>query len=166
MRAAGVLVALLVGCELTSNLAPLKDGQCPSGKKGCPINGTWTCVDETSTDTSCAEATCLSCVERLDHTKTAACDPAGLCVVGSCDDGWAPCSVDRLAGCDTNVWTDAKNCGVCGHICPDAQNAVPLCFPPGNCEPLCMNGWIDCDGKYENGCECGPNKGCVSGVCM
>jgi hypothetical protein len=172
MRAAAVtfavlaLVLVLGACELTSNLAPLKDGQCPSGKKGCPINGTWSCVDETSTDTSCSESTCLSCTERLDHTKTTACDPNGLCVVGSCDDGWAPCSGDRLLGCDTNIWTDSKNCGVCGYGCPAVNNGIPLCFPPGVCKPLCMNGYSDCDGKYYNGCECGPPKRCVSGVCM
>jgi hypothetical protein len=161
-----VVVGLLVGCELTSDLGALKDGQCSAGKKGCSINGTWTCVDETSADTSCGEKTCLSCIERLDNTKTAACDPTGLCVVGTCADGWAPCSGQRLLGCDTNIWTDAMNCGTCGKMCMNVPNSTPICTPPGNCAPLCLPGFVDCDGKYFNGCECGPNKACVDQGCM
>jgi hypothetical protein len=179
------VVVLLTRCEFTNDLSPLKNGQCPSGKKACVVDGGNACVDKTDPETSCQEQTCLPCSARLYHVKDAICDPNAGCVISTCEDGWAHCTMDRLSGCETNVGTDRMNCGSCGNVCNDTvTNAVPVCTPPGNCTLLCKHGFHDCDGLYSDGCEvsdamlmvdpkncgqcgvrCAAGMQCVAGAC-
>jgi hypothetical protein len=182
-----LFVALPVACELTTDLSPLDDGQCAAGSKACTNReGTTQCVGETDPGTSCGERTCLPCTARLDHVKTAICDAAGLCQYGTCKDGYAHCTTNRLDGCETYVYTDINHCGDCTRVCQTVPQATPLCNPPGNCVLLCKRGYFDCNGIYDDGCEesaakllidsnncgtCGtkcvlPTAKCAGGVCM
>jgi len=48
--------------------------------------------------------------------------------------------------------TDIANCGKCFNLCNE-DNAAPSCVA-GACKYTCENGWVDADGKPDNGCEC------------
>ena len=53
-----------------------------------------------------------------------------------------------------DIRTDSANCGACGQACAAPwQNSAPTCRPGGICEFNCEPGWINCDGRIENGCE-------------
>lgn len=53
-----------------------------------------------------------------------------------------------------DIRTDSANCGACGRACPAPwENSAPTCRPGGICEFNCAPGWINCDGRIENGCE-------------
>jgi hypothetical protein len=90
-----------------------------------------------------------------------------MCGIAACDAFFGDC--DRLApGCETDLRTDATNCGVCGNACPNGAvcvNAGCTCAPCNlpNAKAQCVNfqcvvggcnpGFGDCDGVAGNGCE-------------
>ena len=118
---------------------------------------------------------CASTCGDVEH-GTAACQ-VGMCVIISCEPGYADCDGDR-GGCETSTRTPV-NCGACGVACGDLPNAVASC-ESGSCEVAdCHAGFNDCDDVPDNGCEtpidtltdcgacgvpCGKN-GCAGGVC-
>jgi hypothetical protein len=67
----------------------------------------------------------------------------------------AGCNVDMANPCPgKNLQDDPMNCGACGHNCATAHVALANCAS-GQCAILsCATGWIDYDGKPDNGCEC------------
>ena len=73
-------------------------------------------------------------------------DIAGLCLPG-----YENCVVDAGDGCETNIGTDAANCGHCGTTCKIAH-AVNGCS--GSCYiKACNFGWGDCNDDPVDGCE-------------
>ena len=67
--------------------------------------------------------------------------------------GYACCG-----GTYVNLTTDERNCGVCGHVCPTTPlpNATVQCANGSEglgCYYYCHDGWQDCDGVWQNGCE-------------
>jgi hypothetical protein len=57
-----------------------------------------------------------------------------------------------------DVQTDPRNCGTCNHVCA-IPNAVPACAA-GQCAiRACKTGFVDLDGRLDNGCEyaCTPD---------
>src|SRR5512133_595692 len=76
---------------------------------------------------------------------------AGKCTP-SCLTGYGDCDGVPANGCETNVLTDLANCGVCGGAC-SLPNATATCSA-GKCSVVsCANGWYDCNGVAEDGCE-------------
>jgi hypothetical protein len=74
----------------------------------------------------------------------------------SCPDGLSNCDGDpetgSEAGCETNIRTSADHCGECGAAC-DLPNADAECSG-GRCRIMgCEEGFEDCDGDVDNGCE-------------
>lgn len=84
--------------------------------------------------------------------------------------------------CGMGIDVDINNCGTCGNVCAPVPNGEISCN--GTCGiAACTNGYSDCDGFYENGCEvaimedethcgsCGTvcaafaGEACVDGVC-
>lgn len=90
-------------------------------------------------------------------TCGAACEPglnakaacfAGKCAL-RCSPGYADCDGISSNGCETNVSTDALNCGSCGHACGPHEACTS-----GACSVLvCPAHYADCDGDTANGCE-------------
>ena len=81
----------------------------------------------------------------------------GKCVVVGCDDGWDNCDASARdggysTGCETNLLSDAENCGGCGERCDTVANGTGTC-QSGSCALDCATGFEDCDGKVGNGCE-------------
>ena len=73
----------------------------------------------------------------------------GECNFEVCIAGRAECDGKLLTGCETDITSDASNCGGCGIMCP----AGVLCVD-GRCDPKgCTSGTGDCDGNALNGCE-------------
>jgi hypothetical protein len=80
---------------------------------------------------------------------TPGCDADGCSI--ACDEGFGDCDARVSTGCETPLAEDAANCGACGATCKN-ENGATTCHE-GKCVPLCATGYLDCDGKPENGCE-------------
>jgi hypothetical protein len=148
---------------------------------GCELDCTWTCTaaaDDCAPDRHCEDAThtcepgcrsddgCASptplcdveahaCVECVDDASCGAgfvCSADHECVAG-CSES-RPCA-DPLLCCDggcIDTGTSLAHCGACGSPCAPAH-ATPECAG-GVCTILsCDEGWDDCDGLADDGCE-------------
>ncbi len=88
---------------------------------------------------------------------TPGCDAELGCIVAGCDDGWDNCNSGTpdggyADGCEVNTLESADDCGACGNACT-VENGSGQCVN-GNCAvDGCGDGFGDCDGDYENGCE-------------
>lgn len=124
---------------------PVPDGGCPPDSKECAA----TCVPLTDPQTGCAASGCDPCA--FDHA-TSLC-VGGACALGSCDGAWDSCDSDPVNGCETDLATDASNCGSCDHVCSLPQANVG-CQSSG-CQFLsCVGDYRDCDNDLQtNGCE-------------
>lgn len=79
-----------------------------------------------------------------------------VCVVTSCNGGWANCNQNDVDGCETNINSGNKaNCGACGKACNET-NASATCIG-GTCVLACAAGWGNCDNNPDNGCETNLN---------
>jgi 6-phosphogluconolactonase (cycloisomerase 2 family) len=84
----------------------------------------------------------------------------GQCLGGTsslpvtCPQGHADCDGIRGNGCETDLESDANNCGRCGVACGAAAHVNAASCATGACTvAYCAPGWADCDAKFENGCE-------------
>ena len=114
-------------------------------------------------DTGCGTVSCGSCTQPdtcVDHQCTCACTlphattscSGSDCAIATCESGWENCDGLAPNGCETNVGAELANCGGCGTACAMA-NAVAVCSA-GTCQIVtCADGFQDCDGNAENGCE-------------
>lgn len=114
-----------------------------------------------------------------------------MCATAECPAGTTTCATSR-ARCDVDVTTDRDNCGECGAACPPDQHRDPWDWQIGpnlevafacvasRCVMRCQDGFGDCDGIPDNGCEvaltspancgacgvvCAPGEPCVDGKC-
>ncbi len=113
--------------------------------------------------------------DNFDRVLRCGCSQGTYCD----DDGFGECR-------DLN--SDIDNCGACKNACPQFdtsgsafQTGKATC-KGGICGYACIDGWDDCDGLNENGCEanvrtsgdhcgrcgnpCLPGQPCVDGVCL
>ena len=73
------------------------------------------------------------------------------CLMGPCIDGFDNCDGYTFNGCEIPT-TTTNHCGSCGNICGLIANGVPSCHN-GECKPVCLENFDDCNGIYEDGCE-------------
>ncbi|HQP36172.1 MAG TPA: hypothetical protein PLI95_13380 [Polyangiaceae bacterium] len=81
---------------------------------------------------------------------------AGVCST-SCAPGTGDCNGSPADGCETNLASAPEHCGGCGLSClvPNTQSSCVA----GKCVVAsCLNGWEDCDGKADTGCEALPSS--------
>ena len=93
------------------------------------------------------------------------------CGNACCPTGTACCNRGTSAAFCTDIFTDAKNCGDCGHACP----ANALC---DNAKCVCLSDTVPCgdqcidpqtDDTHCGGCPgvaCGPGWECCGGQCI
>lgn len=114
-----------------------------------------------------------------------------MCATAECPAGTTTCATSR-ARCDVDLTSDRDNCGECGAACPPDQHRDPWDWGTGpnlevafacvdsRCVMRCQDGFADCDGIPDNGCEvdltsptncgacgvaCAPGQPCADGKC-
>jgi hypothetical protein len=134
---------------------------CASGWTDCNGQPTDGCETNTLTDA----AHCGACGTVCSGANaTMAC--AGGCYLAGCAFGWADCNDSPTDGCEQNVASDVAHCGGCGNACPARPQASSQCFEGICLLESCADGWADCDGAVENGCEAAVGKDLMNcGVC-
>jgi hypothetical protein len=173
------LTTFVAACELTNDLSPLKDGQCPSGEKACFVDGNEQCVSTSDPKTGCNAQSCLSCDVRMANAVTT-CSATDTCTIAACKAGYINCNQNDADGCEVDSNLDVNNCGLCGTVCAAEANGKPLCINQV-CALQCVQGYGDCDLRYSDGCEasldsdpkncghcgdaCAPGQTCQNGVC-
>ena len=79
-----------------------------------------------------------------------ACAGGGCTVV--CNTGFGDCDSDLVNGCETDVRTSPRHCGMCGRTCT-LPHAVEGCAASTCTVVSCESGFSNCDGDAANGCE-------------
>ncbi|MBK8257047.1 MAG: DNRLRE domain-containing protein [Polyangiaceae bacterium] len=151
---------------------------CPSGTGDCdgnPYNGC-------ETNVLASTSNCGGCGNGCSPANGTGVCNAGVCGVDSCAAGFANCNGSPDDGCESNLTSDALNCGACGTACLNA-NGTAACNA-GVCVPGCDPNYGNCDANVQNGCEtllttktdcgacgvdCNPanaNSSCATGSCV
>ena len=108
---------------------------------------------------------CGGCDLKCDpkHTIDKRCS-FGVCTILQCEYHWADCDQQIGNGCEVDLREGFNNCGECGRRC-ELANSISTCSPidipptnPSLPSSLCLltkckEGFADCDGDHENGCE-------------
>ena len=120
-------------------------GDCNSNKQtdGCEVN-------LTNTTANCG--TCGTDCSGLPHVVAASATCSASTCSFTCAAGFGDCDGNKLNGCETNLNTDAANCGSCGGGCSN-NHATPSCNA-GSCNSACVANYGDCNGNLRtDGCE-------------
>ena len=125
-------------------------GACQQGYSDCdgdPANG---CEVHLRTDLEHCGACERPCAALPNATPGCS---AGACGVGACVEGFANCDGALANGCETFLQGSPESCGACGVVCAAPPHATAACTE-GHCtRGHCLQGWGDCDGSGDNGCE-------------
>ena len=152
--------------------------QCAAGFGNCDANVTNGCEAATTNNVNACGGCGSVCAVQ---NGSPACSGT-QCVVASCTAPFKDCDGQYGNGCEINSSNNIANCGTCGKTCSNA-NGTTACVG-GACSPVCAQGFADCDGNPNNGCEtdttaslnhcggCGmacalanANTQCAAGVC-
>ena len=152
---------------------------CVTGFGDCDGNASNGC----ETDVRRSTASCGGCGRACPDRDNAfpGC-LAGACV-WSCVTGFQDCDGNAANGCESDLRTDAANCGTCGRACAPA-NGSGACMAGRCAVTACNTGFADCNGDPADGCEvnlqtdvghcgacatactaAGGVPACVAGVC-
>ena len=134
---------------------------CRSGFGDC--NAAAGCETNLATDAN----NCGACNTRCRFTNATATCAASACVMGACNTGFADCNRDPADGCETNLMTEATDCGTCRNACTAPTGRTAYCAS-GACMvgATCAAPTADCDGASGNGCEVNVNTSVANcGAC-
>jgi hypothetical protein len=152
------------GCELPNATVDCDDdagceiAACLPGYLDCDGEAASGCEVDAQRDPQHCGGCDMDCGALLDHTAETACGSGQVCEVVSCAEGWASCDGEDATGCETSIYT-LDDCGGCSargenEDCSNLPNAAASACPVGNCEiDACEDGWANCDGDANNGCE-------------
>ena len=115
---------ILLCCSASYTCVP-----CPASMGTCTdgvLNGA-------ETDMDCGGPDCSTCSDGANCTASSDCQSggctAGACSPGTCPAGFEDCDLAPINGCETDVASDANNCGSCGQICPSGSCSGAACDP-------------------------------------
>ncbi len=115
-------------------------------------------VDE-DFDTTTDPMHCGACGNTCAFRQAEADCVDSRCAMGACVDGFDDCDGLSENGCEAELATSLAHCGGCDRLCR-FEHGVALC-DEGTCVlDDCEAGWVDLDGRPDNGCEyaCVPNE--------
>lgn len=169
-------------CSVPNGSAICVNGMCAVGScsgpfRDCNANGSDGCEANTSTDVQHCGTCGRACAARAHATTRCA---SGACDF-TCDAGFTDCDMDPSNGCEVDLRTSLAHCGGCGTRCAP-PNGTGVCSA-GRCAlAACAEGYADCDGGGDNGCEtntgtstvhcgrcgvtCDPGLRCTAGRCV
>lgn len=132
---------------------------CDTGTHKCVLNctpNTDDCDGDTSveceTNLLTSARNCGMCGHQCELPHASVMCVGGACQIDKCTSPWERCDTDETNGCETNLSTDAKNCGGCGMECPEVHGTAQCV--QGKCAvDECEDGYGDCDMDASNGCE-------------
>ena len=141
-------------CALTSATPKCVEGlcrveACDKGHADCDNVDTNGCEVTTDSDADHCGACGTSCDAVANGERSC---KDGVCGIGSCAAGFADCDKKVQTGCEVSIQTSPDHCGSCDTPCSAIPVGTPDC-KAGKCVPVCPQGFADCDGTYENGCE-------------
>lgn len=118
--------------------------ECDHGSANCDDDLADGCETRLGTPTSCND-----CDDQcaLTHPFCEYDPEQGFICVTNCEPSALVCS-----GSCVDVSRDTAHCGECDHLCPSAPHSSPLCAG-GVCGLECDEGWGDCLGAVDDGCE-------------
>jgi hypothetical protein len=149
--------------------------QCQQGRGNCDGNSANGCEASLSAASSCGS--CGTDCTQLAHVITAECRNGG-CRGLECEPGYDDCNGLAADGCERALNT-LSDCGACDKPCAMAH-AEGDCSTHTCRTGACDDGFADCDGDAENGCEsalndvahcgscdnvCASETACVNGTC-
>jgi hypothetical protein len=102
------------------------------------------------------------CQLSCDNSHGSALCQAGVCTV-ECANGYADCDGRSDNGCEANITSAADSCGGCGASCQNLHGGRSC--SSGLCAPTCSQGFADCDGEPDNGCESDLSRPISCGDC-
>ena len=113
------------GCAIDNDCvanAQCSGGQCVclggfSDCNGMPADG---CESNTQSDVN----NCGACNNVCSLPNANEVCNMAMCMVGSCNVGYANCNNVTADGCEVNTQFDNNNCGSCGLVCPNPLNCV------------------------------------------
>jgi hypothetical protein len=134
------------------------------------------CVDLTTDPLNCGACNRV-CPAGPNAAPSCASSICGL----SCAPGFEDCNGNPSDGCEANLQTDSKDCGLCGRACTSLPNAFVACSKGVCGVGACNPGFADCNGFVADGCEanlgsdsqncgackkaCGPTQTCTAAAC-
>ena len=119
---------------------------CDSGYADCDSNANNGCETSTKTLTDCG-----SCGQACGFANASASCSTGSCILTGCNAGYGNCDGIPANGCEINFNTDSAHCGSCGTGCSNDHGST-VCSG-GTCAPTCSNGFDNCNGNPNDGCE-------------
>jgi len=126
------------------------DLSCNVGWGNCDSDTTNGCEANLATDSSNCSACGMACPSSPHASSTCS---NGTCSALLCNAGFADCDNNPTNGCETYPRDDPNNCGACGNVCGSVNNGTTTCSK-GACRiAFCNEGYGDCDGNPDNGCE-------------
>ncbi len=154
---AGVLGLLLIRCSLTIDEKELGGKHlldCASNQKECNVQGVLKCVGVDDPRFGCAAESCIPC--NLPNA-TARCGLTGTCVKVACHPSYEDCNNEAADGCEAPLNNSVEHCGACDEGCPspkELRNVARIACGSGHCYILeCNEGFLNCNGKLDDGCE-------------
>jgi hypothetical protein len=146
------------------------DDECPAGTDECDANPATHCETNLLSDPNDCGACGVTC--GTNNGTSVAC-VQGVCQE-TCAVGFANCNGQAADGCESNLSSDAANCGACHDVCGSYGTTSATCVT-SSCVIACDAQHADCDGVASDGCEvdiaqsgtsCGAcGNDCHGGVC-
>lgn len=145
------------GCGQACDFGP-GEGRCDQGS--CVVDSCWLGYGDCDLDPNNG---CEQTLNSLQHCGgcNVACDvggarpdcSTGTCAALGCPEGTADCDFDPDSACQS--LNEAAHCGACELRCePDAlANVAEASCEAATCVLGCAQGFDDCDGAADNGCE-------------
>lgn len=166
-------VACLAGSDCPTGQRCSPSGACVTGcdtQAGSECDVSLMCCDQLCLDTTSDVDNCGGCARACVAAGTAnvaAAKCSGSVCKPTCAAGFADCSEPAAPaaddGCETNIHTVA-HCGTCGNACSLTQ-ATAACAT-GTCTiASCNSGFVDCNAKAADGCECAKLADANGGCC-